>query len=144
MKFGGPLGGSNQFSVNLTINDNNPLSRIVLNCNQFLQQIDFVYADYQVFSFNVITTSFTNQYTIDLINKEIISIGYCNGEIMDLLEFCTRDLTTNVITCTRGCYIGCPMITKFDLYEIIGFTGDFNSGFYKALAKFGFYYIGIL
>ena len=61
-----------------------------------------------------------------------------------MLEFCTRDLTTFVITCTKGCPLDRPTTETFDLYEIVGFTGDFNSGFYKALATFGFYYIGIL
>jgi hypothetical protein len=138
------MGGYKPFSTNLTINGNNPLSKIILKCNGFMKQIDFVYANSQKFSFNVYPTTILTQYTIDLANKEIISIGHWSGDIIDMLEFCTRDLTTSAITCTKGCTTDKIPDEEFDFYEIVAFTGDFNSGFYNSLATFGFQYIGIL
>ena len=109
-----------------------------------MKQIDFVYANSQTFSFNVYPTTIITQYTVDLANKEIVYIGHRSGEIIDMLEFCTRDLTTSAITCIKGCSISFASLEIFDLYEIVTFTGDFNSGFYNSLATFGFQYIGIL
>ena len=130
--------------INTTLNGNIPLSKIILKCSYFTNQIDFVYANSQTFSFNIYPTTFTEEYTINLINKEIISIGHVSGEIIDTLQFCTRDLTTYIITCTKGCITDKIPNEEFDFYEIVAFTGDFNWGFYNALATFGFHYIGIL
>lgn len=62
---------------------------------------------------------------------------------MDMLQFCTRDLTTSSIICTNGCYVNLTPKEIFDLYEINAFIGDFNSGDTNSLATFGFQYIGL-
>ena len=128
----------------MTINDNNFLSKIILKCNQFINQIDFVYADYQTISLNYGTTSFITQYTIDLVNKEIVSIGHWSAGVIDMLEFCTRDLTTRAVTCTKGCVQVIPnkIYQIFDFYEIVAFTGDWGAA--NALTTFGIKYIVIL
>ncbi len=131
----------------MTINDNNFLSKIILKCNAFINQIDFVYADYQTISLNYGTTSFITQYTIDFVNKEIVSIGHWSGGVIDMLEFCTRDLTTRAITCTKGCTEKIPnkIYQIFDFYEIVAFTVDWGwwANAY-AVTTFGIKYIVIL
>ena len=54
------MGGHKPFFTNLIINGNNPLTKIILKCNGFMKQIDFVYANSQTFSFNVYPTTIFN------------------------------------------------------------------------------------
>ena len=72
-------------------------------------------------------------------NKDIVSIGYSAGNILDMLEFCVRDLTSSVITCTKGCdTVRVSTKVAYPL-DVISFSGDFDNNFYS-LTTFSFEY----
>ena len=79
-----------------------------------------------------------------MVNKEIVSIGHWSGWVIDMLEFCTRDLTTSAITCTKGCAqkILNTIYQILDFYEIVAFTGGW--GVADASTSFEIKYIVIL
>lgn len=136
-------GGLNPFKANLTINGNNPLSKIILRCASYTTRIEFVYSDSQTFGYCYSCSGFVKNYSLDMSNKELFSLGLNGGAnlIIDTLEICVKDLTTLAITCMKGCDASRTINIKyyFQNYNIISFIGSFDGSF-NSLAKFGVQY----
>jgi hypothetical protein len=126
------------------LNGNNELSKINLKCTSYTRRIEFVYSDSQTFGFCYNCSTYVKNFTIDMINKQLFSLGYNTGAIIDSLEICVKDETTSAVTCMIGCDTTKPIIKRFYFtnYNIISFVGSFNSN-YNSLAEFGVQYIEI-
>ena len=138
------LFGLNRFNVDLNIKGNNPLSKIILKCASYTTRIEFVYSDSLTYGYCFNCSTYVKNFTLDMFNKELFSLGYNTGGIIDTLEICARDLTTLVVTCMIGCDTGRPINAKFYFknYNIVSFIGSFNSN-YNSLAQFGVQYVVI-
>ena len=70
-----------------------------------------------------------SNFTLDMKNKILFSLGYNVGGIIHTLEICARGLTTSAVTCLIGCDTTRAINGKFYFtnYNTVSFIGSFNS-----------------
>ena len=119
--------------------------KIILKCaTHFTTRIEFVYSNSQTFGYCYSCSTYVKNFTLDFSNKELFSIGFSAGGVIDTLEICARDLNNSLITCMKGCDTGRPITSKFYFtnFNIVSFIGSFNSNF-NSLVQFGVQYVVI-
>ena len=131
--------------MDLNINGNNPLSKIMLKCaTSFTTRIEFVYSDSQTFGYcyNCSTVAYVKNFTLDMINKDLVSIGYGYGAVIDAIEICVKDIQTSVVKCMKGCSTTFTISKRnyFTNYNIVSFIGSFDKVL-NSLLNFGVQYV---